>query len=56
VAARRNSCGGLVDCFARARARVRAARAHVRNIPSFVPANSTVQNLDSSSVHTYLYA
>ena len=42
-----NSCGGLVDCF---------ARAHVRNIPSFVPPNSTVQNLDSSSVHTYLHA
>jgi hypothetical protein len=41
---------------ARTRARACGPRAHVRNIPSFVPPNSTVQNLDSSSVHTYLHA
>jgi hypothetical protein len=41
----KNSCEGL-SRMARV-ARARGARAHVRNVPSYVPPNSIVRNLES---------
>jgi hypothetical protein len=43
-----NSCEGLSRMARAARARARGTRAHVRNVPSPVPPNSTVRNLESS--------